>query len=149
MGVRTFLSRNKGANVGDFGFDEDIQLIFFSEAFGSSPQVGDALSKELNSYKQTVFNKLLDYSKSWSSDHEIMFNTILEEKFAMANTVKYANLEIERVKEASNLRLEAYKEVKERNKHMENKIAEFERFISAFSGSLGGDARLKGEISKL
>lgn len=30
--------------------------------------------------------------KTWSNDHEIMFNTVIQERFDMANMVKHANL---------------------------------------------------------
>ena len=37
--------------------DEDLQLIFFSEAFGGA-KVGEDLNAQLRSYKETQYNKL-------------------------------------------------------------------------------------------
>lgn len=148
LGLRGYMSKNSNVRAADFGFDEDIQLIFFSEAFGNAAGIHEALAKEMNSYKQNVFNKLLDYSKTWSTDHEFMFNSILQEKFAMANMVKFANLEIERTKEASNLRLEAYKEIKERNKQLQGQVSEVERVFSSISKEARNE-RFSSEFSKL
>jgi hypothetical protein len=47
---------------------------------------------------------------SWTGDHELMLNTVLEERFAMANLVKQANLEIEKVRTISDKRAQALKE---------------------------------------
>jgi hypothetical protein len=47
---------------------------------------------------------------SWTGDHELMLNTVLEERFAMANLVKQANLEIEKVRSISDKRAQALKE---------------------------------------
>jgi hypothetical protein len=42
---------------------------------------------------------------NWTNDHALMLNTILQERFTMANLIKNANLEIEKVKSISDRRL--------------------------------------------
>jgi hypothetical protein len=39
LGLRSYFAKNKNVKATDFGFDEDIQLIFFSEAFGGATGV--------------------------------------------------------------------------------------------------------------
>lgn len=86
--------RKDNPNV-KFLLDEDIELIFFSDFVGGrAGGLGEELSKELNSYKESQFSNLLKYGKTWSTDHEMIFNTVLSERFLMANTIKKANLEI-------------------------------------------------------
>jgi hypothetical protein len=85
--------------------DEDIQLIFFSELFGGEVDLREEVSSQLKSYRETAYNKLYSIGKSWSTDHEIMFNTIIQERFSMANMIKHANLEIEKAKNISDQRL--------------------------------------------
>ncbi len=87
--LRRIKSENK--NV-DLKLDEEIQLIFFTELFGGNVDLREEISSQLKSYRETAYTKLYSLGKSWSTDHEIMFNTILQERFAMANMVKHANL---------------------------------------------------------
>lgn len=86
--IKRIQAQNKGMKL---NLDEDIQLIFFSEIFGNS-NLNEDISGQLKSYKEGSFSKLYSIGKSWSTDHEIMFNTILQERFDMANMVKHANL---------------------------------------------------------
>jgi hypothetical protein len=37
-------------------------------------------------------SKFTKMGGNWTNDHELMLNTILEERFAMANLVRQANL---------------------------------------------------------
>jgi hypothetical protein len=70
-----------------------VQLIFFSEAFGKG-KVTEDLNAQLRSYKESQYSKLFSLGKTWTTDHELIVNTILEERFTMANMIKHANLEI-------------------------------------------------------
>jgi hypothetical protein len=88
--------------------DEDLQLIFFSEAFGSG-KLNEDLNSQLRSYKESQHNKLLGLGSNWTNDHDLIINTILEERFTLANTVKNANLEIEKSKAIADQRLEGYR----------------------------------------
>jgi len=71
------LRRIKEANSNiNLGLDEDLQLIFFSEAFGGSKLGGD-LNASLRSYKESQYNKLFSFGKNWTNDHDFIINTIL------------------------------------------------------------------------
>jgi hypothetical protein len=56
-----------------------------------------------------------------------MFNTILQERFQMANTIKHANLEIEKAKTISDQRLEGYRILKQATDVFQAKIDVFDR----------------------
>lgn len=88
--------------------DEDLQLIFFSEAFGNG-KLSEDLNAQLRSYKESQYNKLLALGTNWTNDHDLIINTVLEERFTLANTVKNANLEIEKSKAIADQRLEGYR----------------------------------------
>lgn len=107
--------------------DEEIQLIFFSELFGGNVDLREEISSQLKSYRETAFSKLYAIGKSWSTDHEIMFNTIIQERFSMANMVKHANLEIERSKVIADQRLEGYRILKQATDVFQAKVDTFER----------------------
>lgn len=68
-----------------------------------------------------MYNRLLKYGKTWSTDHEEIFNTVLQERFLMANIIQQANLEIERAKSISEQRAEAYRMIKQTNDLVQSK----------------------------
>lgn len=88
--------------------DEEINLMFFSDFDKNNADI-KILNKDLNtqlrSYKESQKNKLFSLGKTWTNDHELMLNTILEERFTMANVIKSANLEIEKSKSIADQRL--------------------------------------------
>lgn len=71
--IKRIKETNPSVNL---GLDEDLQLIFFSEAFGGSKLGGD-LTASLRSYKESQYNKLFSLGKTWSNDHDLIINTIL------------------------------------------------------------------------
>ena len=81
-------------------FDDDFGLIFFGELYGNANFGGD-FNTNLKSYKDGQWAKLKSIGSNWTGDHELMINTILEERFTMANMIKQANLEIEKTKAIS------------------------------------------------
>ena len=52
---------------------------------------------------------MLALGTNWTNDHDLIINTVLEERFTLANTVKNANLEIEKSKAIADQRLEGYR----------------------------------------
>ena len=58
-------------------------MIFFSEAFGGSKLNAD-LTASLRSYKESQHNKLFSLGKTWTNDHNLIINTILEEGFEIS-----------------------------------------------------------------
>lgn len=66
---------------------------------------------------------------NWTNDHELMLNTILEERFAMANLVKQANLEIEKVRVISDKRAAALREKETQYLQISKSLSEFYRTV--------------------
>jgi hypothetical protein len=58
-----------------------------------------------------------------------MLNTILEERFAMANLVKQANLEIEKVRVISDKRAAALREKENQFHQVSKQLSEFHKVI--------------------
>lgn len=128
--------------------DEDLQLIFFSEAFNNGP-LSEDLNAQLRSYKESQYSKLTSLGKTWTGDHEVIVNTILEERFAMANMVKHANLEIEKAKTVADQRLEAYRTLKQTNTLLQSKFENFEREFGIVSKNLSTNPSVAGELNRL
>ena len=84
--------------------DDDVLLVFFTELYDQQFKSQTSFSQSLKEYTQTAVSKFTQMGGNWTYDHELMLNTILEERFAMANLVKQANLEIEKVKTISDKR---------------------------------------------
>jgi hypothetical protein len=57
----------------------------------------------------------------------MMFSTIIQERFNMANMVKHANLEIEKAKSIADQRLEGYRILKQATDVFQAKVDTFER----------------------
>ncbi len=76
-----------------FNLDEDLQLIFFSDAFGGS-KLNESLTSQLRSYRESQYNRLRSLGSNWGNDHDIFISSILDDRFALANSIKNANLEI-------------------------------------------------------
>lgn len=90
--------------------DDDVGLIFFTELYNKqSISVSTDFTNSLKQYTDSAISKLKQLGGSWTSDHELILNTVLEERFAMAHLVKQANLEIEKVRTISDKRSQALK----------------------------------------
>lgn len=149
--LRRITTDNKNIKL---SLDEDIQLIFFSEAFGganlgANGAINETIANQLRSYKESTYNNLLSYGKTWSTDHEMIFNTVLQERFAMANMIKQANLEIEKSRAISDNRLEAYKIMKQSSDLMKSKIDNTEREIVVMMTNVKGNPQMFGQFQKL
>lgn len=121
--IRTIKTSNPTLKL---NLDEDLQLIFFSEAFGSG-KLNEDLNSQLRSYKESQYNQLFSLGKAWTNDHDMIVNTILQERFAMANMVRHANLEIEKSKAIADQRLEAFRTLKQSSLLLTSKLENFER----------------------
>lgn len=96
--------RKENPNV-KLSLDDDVLLVFFTELYNEqSLTISANFSQSLKEYTQSAISKFTKMGGNWTNDHELMLNTILEERFAMANLVKQANLEIEKVKAISDKR---------------------------------------------
>jgi hypothetical protein len=143
--IRTIKQSNPSVKL---NLDEDLQLIFFSEAFGGA-KVGEDLNAQLRSYKETQYNKLFSLGKSWTNDHDIIVNTILEERFAMANMVRHANLEIEKSKAIADQRLEAYRSLKQTSTLLQTRFENFERELGVISKNFESNPAVSSELRRL
>jgi len=65
--------------------------------------------------------------RTWTNDHDLIINTILEERFTLANTVKNANLEIEKSKALADQRLEGYRALRQSHSLLTSKLENLER----------------------
>lgn len=88
---------------------------------------GDFNAK-LKSFADSVYRKFESLG-SWSVDHQIMLNSFLQERFLMANLVRNANIEIEKVKNISSRRDESYKK-------LESEIGVLQGYIGKIRSSL-------------
>jgi hypothetical protein len=143
--IRTIKETNPSVKL---SLDEDLQLIFFSEAFGGS-KLGADLTSQLRSYKESQYNKLFSLGKTWTNDHDLIINTILEERFAMANMVKSANLEIEKSKSISTQRLESYRLLRQNVALSQSKFENFERELGIISKNFETNPSIAQELRRL
>jgi len=73
--------------------DQDVALIFFTELYDKqNVPVGVDFNNSLKEYTNAAISKLRTAGGNWTNDHELIINTILQERFAMANLVRQANL---------------------------------------------------------
>ena len=124
------------------GLDEDTLLIFFSEIYGGQPiNINADLKNSLQEYTNNAIRKLTTLGGSWTNDHALMLNTILQERFTMANLIKNANLEIEKVRAISDRRLEGLRKFKMLSSTYGEKVRTLETSLTQFSQSLGSNAQ--------
>lgn len=84
---------------------------------------------------------------NWTHDHELMLNTILEERFAMANLVKQANLEIEKAKSISDKRAVALREKETQFFQISKQLSEFYGVVNTLYETNDGRKVLSGSSS--
>lgn len=143
--IRRIKESNSNINL---QLDEDLQLIFFSEAFGGSKLNAD-LTASLRSYKESQYNKLFSLGKTWTNDHDLIINTILEERFSMANMVKQANLEIEKSKSIANQRLEGYRLLRQNVALATTRLENFERELGIVTRNFENNPSITTELRRI
>lgn len=108
MEIKRIKKDNPNVNL---KLEEDVNLVFFSELYNKqSINVSADFQQSLKEYTTEAISKFTKMGGKWSNDHELMLNTVLEERFAMANLVKHANIEIEKVRLISDKRAQALRE---------------------------------------
>ena len=119
--IRSIKQKNPSVKL---SLDSDLQLLFFSEAFVSHGKVSEELNKQLNDYLTTY------RSKTSPNDRDVFIKSVLDDRFALANTVKRANLEIEKIKAIANSRqdqtvrlTQTINELRPRIKNLENDVS--------------------------
>lgn len=143
--IRTIKTNNPSVKL---SLDEDLQLIFFSEAFGKG-NINDDLNNLLSSYKESQYNKLFSLGRTWTHDHELIVNTILEERFSMANMVKHANLEIEKSKSLADARLEGYRSLRQGYAVIQTRIENLERELGIITKNFESNPSVSNELVRL
>ncbi len=143
--IKTIKQTNPSVKL---NLDEDLQLIFFSEAFGGA-KLNEDLNAQLRSYKESQYNKFFSLGKTWTSDHDLVINTILEERFTMANMVKQANLEIEKSKSIADQRLEAYRLLRQNLALSQTKFENFERELGVIAKNFETNSSVSTELRRL
>jgi hypothetical protein len=132
--IRTIKTSNPSLKL---SLDADLQLLFFSEAFVSHGKVSEDLNKQLNEYLATY------RSKTSPNDRDVFIKSILDDRFALANTVKRANLEIEKIKaiaasrQDQTVRLtQTLNELRPRIKNLENDVSVVTKSFQSTNPSL-------------
>lgn len=73
--------------------DKDISLFFFSEfGTGQNGQSAGNFQSSLSQYTSDSLAKLTTLSGDWTTDHELMLSTFMQERFAMSSVINQANI---------------------------------------------------------
>lgn len=78
-----------------------------------------------------------------------MINTVLDERFAMANMIRHANLEIERTKANSDQVAEGFRLLKQSRNLLQDKLQAFEVVFLTLFRSLEAENRYTDELNRL
>lgn len=92
---------------------------------------------------------MYSFGKTWSNDHELMLNTILDERFTMANLLKHANLEVEKAKAIAEQRGEAYKTLRQSFTLSSTKLENMERELGVIAKNFESNSSVSGELRRL
>lgn len=128
--------------------DDDVLLVFFTELYDQQNMKSSAtFTQSLKEYTQSAVSKFTQMGGNWTYDHELMLNTILEERFAMANLVKQANLEIEKVRLISDKRASALREKETQFLQISKQLSEFYGVVNTLYESNEGRRVFSGSSS--
>lgn len=128
--------------------DDDVLLVFFSELYDKqNMKVSASFTQNLKEYTQSAISKFTQMGGNWTQDHELMLNTILEERFAMANLVKQANLEIEKVKAISDKRAAALREKETQYLQISKQLADFYKTVNTLYETNDGRKLFSGSTA--
>ena len=127
------LKKIKKANPSlNLDLEDDIKMIFFSELDTYPKGVDENFNRRLKEFSDSIYRKFESLGH-WSLEHQLMLNTFLQERFMMANLVKNANSEIEKVR---NIELEQ----EERLKLLQNEFRGIKEMVMQFKGIRGGES---------
>jgi hypothetical protein len=91
--------------------DNDIGLIFYPEFYDKQNiPVGDDFTNILREYTLNSNSKIQNIGGNWTNEHQFILYSSLHDRFATANLVKQANIEIEKVRAISDTRATALRE---------------------------------------
>jgi hypothetical protein len=110
--------------------DDEIGLIFFTEIFDKTNiNLSGDFQANLKRYIDQAISKFTRNGGKWTTDHELMLHTILGERFAMANAIKYANEEIEKAKHLTELKGTALREKEAQFQSLSKTVQELHRSL--------------------
>jgi hypothetical protein len=112
--------------------EDDIKMIFFSEIDSYPKGVDENFNRRLKEFSDSIYRKFESLG-NWSLDHQLMLNTFLQERFMMANLVKNANTEIEKVRS-----IELGQE--ERIRLLESEFGGIREMVMQLRGVRGGES---------
>jgi hypothetical protein len=122
--------------------DDEIGLIFFTELIdkASSKTTGN-FQANLQRYVEEAIAKFTRNGGKWTTDHELMLHTVLGERFAMANAIKFANEEIEKAKALAEIKGLALREKEAQFQSLSRTVQELHRGLSeAERGGISGNS---------
>ena len=103
--------RRQNPNL-ELNLEDDVRFIFFGDFDNKGTQVvNEDLNAQLKTFSDAIYRKFQTLG-DWTQDHMLMLNSFLQERFAMANIVKNANLEIEKSRQIGDKRLEGLRRFK-------------------------------------
>ena len=112
--------------------EDDIKMIFFSELDSYPKGVDENFNRRLKEFSDSIYRKFESLG-NWSLEHQLMLNTFLQERFMMANLVKNANTEIEKVRS-----IELGQE--ERIRLLESEFGGIREMVMQLRGTRGGES---------
>lgn len=86
--------KRENPNV-NLDLEDDVRLLFFTDL--DSRSIDGDMTLKLKSFSDSV-NRKFESLGPWSTEHQLMLNSFLQERFLMANLIKNSNLEIEKSK---------------------------------------------------
>lgn len=134
--IRSIKKNNPSVKL---NLDEDLQLIFFSEAFNGG-KLNEDITSQLRSFREGQYSKWQALGGKWSNDHDFFIKSVLDDRFALATAVKTANLEIERAKAIAAQRLEGYRGVRQTLALLETKFQNLESEVATVHKNFEKDA---------
>ena len=142
--------KNTNPNV-NLQLNEDVTLMFFSDLLDGNKlqSVSADLGAQLKSYKESQKSKLFSLGTTWTNEHNLMINTILDERFTMANVIKQANLEVEKSKSIADQRLHGYKMLRQNYTLSQTKLENLERELGVITKNFENNSSVSGELRRL
>lgn len=86
---------------------------------------------------------------NWTTDHDFIINTVLEERFTLANTIKNANLEIEKAKSIADQRLDAYRGLRQTYALLSTRLENVEREFGIISKNFESNPSVSNEFARI
>ena len=123
--------------------DDEVGLIFFTELYDrANVNLSSDFQANLKRYTEDAIRRFTKTGGKWTTDHEVMLNTVLAERFAMANAIKYANEEIEKAKSLAEIKAGALREREGQLQALSKTVQELYRSLNELqnSGAVGSNS---------